>query len=101
MSDVKSLSQLMEEFDPQGEKVEKEAYLGHQLTIQKIKPWKGDGGKMCVRVIAVDESTGELIHFNGGEPMYNGVKDYVDKVPFTCQLAQYPAKNGKDFWVLE
>ncbi len=100
-TEVKSLAELREELDPQGEKAEKENLVGQPLVIQKIKPWVNSKGKQAVRIVAVVQSTGELVHFSGGEPMWKGVADYVDHVPFVAELVQSTTKDGTAFWLLE
>ena len=100
MIDLKTLEQLQIELQPQGEKIDKEEFLGVPLTIQKVKPWKSDG-KNNVRIIAVNNDTGELVHFNGGQPMHDGIIDFADHVPFVACVAKYEAKSGRPFYILE
>lgn len=99
--DIKSMAELLEELDPQGEKAEKEDLLGVELVVQNIKPWVNTKGKQAVRVIAVRQDTGELVHFSGGEPMWKGVEKLVSHVPFKASLLQMETKDGTPFWLLE
>jgi hypothetical protein len=97
---IKTLAQLEEELHPEGEKVPKDEMLQEDLEIQRIKPWK-KAGKQNVRVTAIRVSTGELVVFNGGEPMYDAVKDHIESVPFVAQLGKYPSSTGHDYYILE
>lgn len=99
--DIRTLASLREELDPQGEAKQKEDLLGETLLVQKIKPWTNSKGKQAVRIIATVESTGELVHFSGGEPMYKGVIDFAAHVPFAAELLKSEMKDGTEFWLLE
>ncbi len=96
----RSLAALREEFDPQGAAIEKDNILGEELLVQRLKPWKSKKGQDCVRVIAVLVSTGELVHFNGGTPMWNGIKDFAEHVPFTARIT-LNGEGDSQFYLLE
>lgn len=97
---VKTLAQLQEELDPQGEKLEKADLEGQDLQVIKLKPWKKDG-KTNVRVIVIVRATGQMGHFNLGEPGWNGLQEYVAYVPFVARLKAVDVGRDDPMWLLE
>lgn len=97
---LKTLAQLQEELDPQGEKVEKADLVGVDLQVEKIKPWVKDGKTNC-RVICYRMDTGERVHFNLGEPGWNGISEYVKYVPFVAHLKAVDVGRDDPMWLLE
>lgn len=98
--EVRRLSEVREELDPQGDKVDKDDLLGEDLQIRKVKPWTNNKGKQVCRVIAVVVSSGELVHFSGGEPMWNSIKDFQDQFPLTAQIVKVD-HQPHPFYILE
>lgn len=97
---VKTLAALQEELDPQGEKLVKADLEGQDLQVMKIKPWKKDGKWNC-RVIAIVRATGQMGHFNLGEPGWNGIAEYVGYCPFVARLKAVDVGRDDPMWLLE
>ena len=101
MSDeYRTLKEIQEEIAPEGEAVDKDEILDTPLIVQRIKPFTGKFGP-SVRVYAVRQDTGELVHFTGGQPMRDALADVAEYLPFVATLTKGETSAGREFYKLE
>ena len=99
-NEIKTLAQVKEEVDPQGEKIDKEDYLGEALILEKYQTWQ-DGDDTKIHIVAIVQATGERVHFSGGVAMYNSVKASLGHWPVIAMLVKKASKSGNDMFLLE
>jgi hypothetical protein len=100
LEQLKTLAELSEELDPQGDKVAKAELLGRPLRIETLKLWKKQG-KQNVRVIAIDPETGQRVHFNLGEPGYHSIEKVLGHEPFYATIKRTMIDDEHYFDILE